>query len=61
VGKLIQLGPMAQPIAQASDDIRDRIRTDLAAAIQDYLTGDGVKIDSAAWIVSADNPRLRRR
>lgn len=56
VGKLIQLGPMAQPIAQAADDIRERIRADLAAAIQDYLTGDGVKIDSAAWIVSADNP-----
>lgn len=56
VSKLIQLGPMAQPIAQASDDIRARVRADLAAAIQGYLTGEGVKIDSATWIVSADNP-----
>jgi SAM-dependent methyltransferase len=56
VSKLIQLGPMAQPIANATDDIRERIGADLAAAIADYLTGDGVRIDSATWIVSADNP-----
>lgn len=56
VSKLIQLGPMAQPIAQAPQDTQDRIRADLAAAIQDYHTDDGVKIDSANWIVTADNP-----
>lgn len=56
VNKLIQLGPMAQPIAQAADDIRDRIRSGLATAIEGYLTDDGVRIDSATWIVSADNP-----
>lgn len=56
VSKLIQLGPMAQPIDQAADDIRDQIRSDLATAIHEYLTDDGVRIDSATWIVSADNP-----
>lgn len=56
VNRLIQLGPMAQPIAQAPEDIQDRIRTDLAASINDYLTNDGVRIDSATWIVGADNP-----
>jgi len=56
VSKLIQLGPMAQPIAKAADDIRERIRADLTAAIQNYLTDDGVRIDSATWIVTADNP-----
>ena len=54
--KLTQLGPMAQPIAQATEDIQARIRADLAAAIEDYLTDDGLKIDSATWIVSAENP-----
>lgn len=56
VSKLIQLGPMAQPIAQAPKNIQDRIRNDLTASIQDYLTSDGVKIDSATWIVCAENP-----
>lgn len=54
--KLTQLGPMSQPIAQATADIQARIRADLASAIEDYLTDDGVKIDSATWIVSAENP-----
>ena len=56
VNKLIQLGPMAQPIAQAPEDVQARIKTDLAAAIEAYITVDGVKIDSATWIVSAENP-----
>ena len=56
VRKLLQLGPMAQPFAEAPEETRARIRENLAAAIQDYLTEDGVKIDSASWIVSADNP-----
>ncbi len=56
VNKLVQLGPMAQPIAQAPEDVQDQIRADVASSIADYLTGDGVKIDSASWIVSADNP-----
>ena len=54
--KLIQLGPMSQPIAQAPEDVQARIKTDLAAAIEAYMTDDGVKIDSATWIVSAENP-----
>ena len=56
VNKLTQIGPMTQPMAQAPEDIQDRIRADLAAAIQGYLTGDGVRIDSASWIVRAENP-----
>ena len=56
VSKLTQLGPMAQPIAQAAEDVQVRIKSDLAAAVEDYLTDDGVKIDSATWIVSAKNP-----
>ena len=54
--KLLQLGPMARPIAEAPEEVRIRIRDNVAAAIQDYQTDEGVKIDSASWIVSADNP-----
>ena len=57
VSKLIQLGPMSQPIAQSPKNIQEKIRTDLAASIQPYLTADGVKIDSTTWIVSAVNSR----
>ncbi len=56
VTKLVQLGPMAQPIAEAPADVQQRIGQDLAAAIEPCLTDDGVRIDSASWIVSADKP-----
>jgi len=56
VTKLLQQGPMAQAIADASEDIRERIRADVTAAIEDYPADGGVRIDGAAWIVSADNP-----
>jgi SAM-dependent methyltransferase len=54
--RLLQLGPMSQPVVEAPEEVRLRIRDNLAAAIQDYQTDDGVRIDSASWIVSADNP-----
>lgn len=56
VSKLLQLGPMAQPVAEAPADVRQRIQENLAAAIEAYQTDDGVRIDSASWIVTADNP-----
>ena len=55
VSKLLQLGPMSQPFAGAPAEIQVRVSENLAAAIEDYLTDEGVKIDSASWIVSADN------
>ncbi|MDH3737567.1 MAG: methyltransferase domain-containing protein [Alphaproteobacteria bacterium] len=55
VNKLIQLGPMAQPIAQSTAEIQDQIKADLTASTQPYLTETGVKIDSASWIVRAVN------
>ena len=55
VSKLLQLGPMAQPVAQASNDTQERIAQDLADAIARYQGSDGVRIDSASWIVSAGN------
>jgi len=56
VSKLLQIGPMSQPVAQASEEVRARVRDNLATAIEGYLTDEGVKIGSASWIVSADNP-----
>jgi ubiquinone/menaquinone biosynthesis C-methylase UbiE len=52
--QLIQYGPMATAIAEAPENIRERIKTDLGEAIQGYQTSDGVRIDGAVWIVSAE-------
>lgn len=57
VTKLLQLGPMARPVAQALPDVQNRIAGDLADAIAQYQGPDRVRIDSASWIVSADNRR----
>ncbi len=56
VAKLLQIGPMAQLVAEAPEEVRHRIQANLAEAIAGYQTDDGVRIDSASWIVSADNP-----
>ena len=56
VEQLMQYGMMASAIAQASEDIRERIKADLCEAIQGYQTSDGVMIDGAAWMVIAECP-----
>jgi ubiquinone/menaquinone biosynthesis C-methylase UbiE len=56
VEQLMQYGMMASAIAQASEDIRERIKADLGEAIQGYQTSDGVMIDGAAWMVTAECP-----
>jgi SAM-dependent methyltransferase len=58
VEQLIQYGMLAPAIAQASEDIRERIKVDLGEAIQGYQTSDGVMIDGAAWMVTAECPPI---
>lgn len=53
---LVQQGPMSEAIEAAPAAVREQIRADLAAVTERYLTDDGVRIDSASWIVSADAP-----
>jgi len=57
VEQLIQYGWIGPVIAQASEDIRDQIKRDLGEAIAGYQTSDGVIIDGAALIVTAENPK----
>jgi len=57
VEQLIQYGTMAPVISQATEDIRERIKADLSEAIQGYQTSDGVMIDGAAWMVTAECPK----
>lgn len=57
VAQLIQVGAMAAAIEEAPEELRNRIKSDLGEAFQGYQTSSGVIIDSAAWIVSATNPR----
>jgi SAM-dependent methyltransferase len=56
VAQLIQYGPMATAIGEAPEDICNRIKADLGKAIQGYQTSDGVRIDGAVWIASAERP-----
>jgi len=47
---------MAAAIAEAPEDVRERIKADLGEVIRDYQTPEGVRIDGAAWIVTAESP-----
>ena len=53
---LIQLSPLGPLLAQAPPAVRDRVAADLAEANRPYLGDDGVMIDSASWIVTANAP-----
>ena len=57
VEQVIQYGMLAPAIAQASEDIREQIKADLGEAMQGYQTSDGVMIDGAAWMVTAECPQ----
>lgn len=57
VEQLTQYGRLSAAIAQASEDIREQIKADLSEAIQGYQTSDGVMIEGAAWMLTAECPR----
>ena len=49
----VRVGPMAQPVADATVEIQARVRADLQDALTPYLTDSGVCVPSGTWIVSA--------
>lgn len=54
--QLIQYGgPMATAIAEAPEEVRERIKADLADMARPYQTSEGVMIDGAVWVVSAES------
>lgn len=57
VDVLLQLGPAAALLRDASEDVRVKIAPAVRTALAPYFTpGDGLRMDSAAWIVTAQRP-----
>ena len=51
-----QIGPTARLLGDASADARARVIEALRDAFAPYLTDDGVRLGSAAWLVTARKP-----
>ena len=53
---LLQLGPTAAVLREVDDATRVKVRSAMRDALTPYLTADGVRMGSAAWIVTARRP-----
>jgi SAM-dependent methyltransferase len=49
----MQLGPTGALLRESPAELRERAAQAVAAALQPYASPDGVRLDSAAWIVTA--------
>jgi SAM-dependent methyltransferase len=49
---VLQLGPTGALMREASDEVRARVAVAVREAITPYRTSDGVRMPSAAWIVT---------
>ena len=52
---LIQLGPTASALRDADPALLSRVRDAVRTALEPFATADGVRMSSAAWIVTARN------
>jgi SAM-dependent methyltransferase len=50
---LIEMGPVAAPLAAATEDIRAQVGRELRAALEDHARPDGVFLGSSSWIITA--------
>ena len=50
---MMELGPTAQPLKDADAATRERVRAAITEAIAPYATDGGVKMGSAAWVITA--------
>lgn len=53
---IFEIGPLSRMLADASDDVRAKVRDAVEALFAKHSTDTGVAMDSAAWIVTARNP-----
>ncbi len=53
---LFDIGPLSRMLADASDDVRAKVREAVSALFARHSTDSGVVMESAAWIVTARNP-----
>jgi SAM-dependent methyltransferase len=53
---MLQLGPAAAALRDASEEVRGRVRPAVREALAPYWTESGVSMDSACWLVTARRP-----
>ena len=51
-----RIGPLARVVAELDDETQAKANAAVKDALEDYVTEDGVRLRSAAWLVSASNP-----
>jgi SAM-dependent methyltransferase len=56
VSFVMQLGPARTALAEADDELRARVLSEVRTALEPYHDGSGVRMPAAAWIVSARRP-----
>lgn len=56
VESCFQIGPLSRLLAEASDEQRENVRRALRTALAPFESNGGVWLDSASWLVTAENP-----
>jgi len=56
VNFLLEMGPTGSALRQAQPDARPAVAAAVRDALRPYATADGVRMNSAAWIVTARRP-----
>jgi SAM-dependent methyltransferase len=49
---LVNIGPTSKLLQEAHDTVRSRVREEVLTALQPFATGRGVRLGSAAWVVT---------
>lgn len=52
----LRIGPLSRAVGQLDEATRARLTQSVRAALQSYLTGEGVALPARCWLVSARNP-----
>ncbi len=50
---VLQMGPTGAALREAGEDVLPRVRDSVRAALEPFATDDGIRMNAAAWIVSA--------
>ncbi len=53
VSFVLELGPVERALSDATDAVREAVRRDVHDSLVPYITPDGIRVPSAAWIVTA--------
>ena len=53
---VLQMGPAGQALREAEPELRERVREAVTEALAPFAGGDGVRMESAAMLVTASNP-----